>query len=115
MKIPKKDMKKWIAALRSGKYKQAKGELQNEKGYCCLGVACKVLISENKQYKIDGFLGGGLPDTQPDSPDWLKCINGKTYTSFGETLTVANDNLGYTFKDIADTLEDLYIHEYHKD
>jgi hypothetical protein len=29
---------KWVAALRSGEYKQTKGYLRNKKGYCCLGV-----------------------------------------------------------------------------
>lgn len=32
--------KKWIAALRSGKYKQGKGSLYNpeRREYCCIGV-----------------------------------------------------------------------------
>lgn len=39
---------KWIAALRSGKYKQAKGVMRegpasNPKGFCCLGVLCDVV------------------------------------------------------------------------
>lgn len=31
-----------VDALRSGQYQQAKGNLANEDGYCCLGVACEV-------------------------------------------------------------------------
>ena len=35
--------KRWIKALRSGKYKQGYGCLGNTKsGYCCLGVGAKV-------------------------------------------------------------------------
>lgn len=38
--------KKWIAALRSGKYKQTRGQLKNTAGtdpkYCCLGVAAEL-------------------------------------------------------------------------
>lgn len=30
--------KLWVAALRSGKYKQGKGQLKTDRGYCCLGV-----------------------------------------------------------------------------
>ena len=33
---------KWIAALRSGKYTQAKGSLKNGGGHCCLGVLCDI-------------------------------------------------------------------------
>lgn len=37
----------WIAALESGKYKQAPGTLRDIKtdGYCCLGVLCDILDS----------------------------------------------------------------------
>ncbi len=37
----------WVAALRSGKYKQTKHVLKSLNGvpsYCCLGVACEVAI-----------------------------------------------------------------------
>ena len=38
---------KWLEALRSGKYKQAKGVLHKfNAGYCCLGVLCDVLGKE---------------------------------------------------------------------
>ena len=33
---------KWVEALRSGKYKQGKGYLDEGGEYCCLGVACKI-------------------------------------------------------------------------
>jgi hypothetical protein len=35
---PVEDMKHWIEALRSGKYKQTKKMLSDGIGYCCLGV-----------------------------------------------------------------------------
>jgi hypothetical protein len=37
------NVKKWIKALRSGKFKQGHGQLKGSLGYCCLGVANKVL------------------------------------------------------------------------
>lgn len=38
---------KWIAALRSGEYKQAPGKLRVfGPAYCCLGVLCEVLNIE---------------------------------------------------------------------
>lgn len=39
---------KWIAALRSGEYKQGKFYLEHNGGYCCLGVACKIAGAEAK-------------------------------------------------------------------
>ena len=35
--------KKWIEALRSGNYKQAEGQLRDNDGFCCIGVACDLL------------------------------------------------------------------------
>jgi len=32
----------WVAALRSGKYKQQQGTLKGAEGYCCLGVFCSI-------------------------------------------------------------------------
>lgn len=37
---------KWIAALKSGKYKQAIGGLKSDNGYCCLGVLCDIVNPE---------------------------------------------------------------------
>ena len=44
---PQELVTKWIAALRSGQYKQARGSLRRtvgdfgeDTGYCCLGVLC---------------------------------------------------------------------------
>ena len=44
-KKQKANLKKWIKALRSGKYKQTKDTLCNDKrnSFCCLGVLCDVL------------------------------------------------------------------------
>ena len=49
-------MKKWVKALRSGKYKQGTGTLKqyNRKGqaeHCCLGVLCELYNQEMKKNK----------------------------------------------------------------
>lgn len=36
--------KKWVAALRSGRYEQTKGALERGGRYCCMGVACVVAM-----------------------------------------------------------------------
>jgi hypothetical protein len=76
MEINLDELKTWIAALSSGNYQQTKGNLQTERAHCCLGVACKVLIPEDKQ-KLNsvGYLVGDDPYDQPNAPEWLKDIN----------------------------------------
>lgn len=39
--------KKWIAALRSGEYKQATGQLRVADAFCCLGVLCNLHAQEH--------------------------------------------------------------------
>ena len=47
----KKEYKdRWVEALRSGKYKQAKGTLRNKEGFCCLGVLCDIVKDELGYY-----------------------------------------------------------------
>lgn len=36
---------KWLEALRSGRYQQAKGALRHDGGHCCIGVLCDVVDS----------------------------------------------------------------------
>ena len=40
-------IKVWIAALRSGNYKQGQQYLKTEDDYCCLGVACDLFSEED--------------------------------------------------------------------
>ena len=37
---------KWVAALRSGDYKQVHAYLHTPAGYCCLGVLCEITKEE---------------------------------------------------------------------
>lgn len=45
-KVKEARVKKWLRALRSGKYAQTRGTLKADDGYCCLGVACDVYRKE---------------------------------------------------------------------
>lgn len=40
LKLPADFKVQWLAALRSGKYRQTDGYLHTDAGFCCLGVAC---------------------------------------------------------------------------
>lgn len=42
VKLTKTEKKKWVAALRSGKYKQGQKALLKDDKFCCLGVACAI-------------------------------------------------------------------------
>lgn len=120
------DIKKWVKALRSGKYKQGQDALQSEKGYCCLGVACEIFIPKSKQnLDAEGYLAGYYPHNQPNVPKWLSSIDetiiNDTMAATNEIsgyerytrrfISVLNDSLNYTFDEIADCLELVYIHK----
>jgi hypothetical protein len=121
-------MKKWVKALRSGKFKQGTGTLKqfNSKGqaqHCCLGVLCELYNSEMKKNKkktlsekvYDNDIGfgytrfNGSADCLPQNVrDWsgIASSYGKFYggDTLPEPLADLNDN-GKKFKTIADIIE----------
>lgn len=118
--IPVKEVKKWIKALRSGEYAQTKGALQDNEGFCCLGVACKALIPPTKQRKQEnGLLFGGVIDylDQPAAPSWLAKIDSDFSATTGYSLVTLNDSgvwidgasHRFSFDEIADLLEAVYV------
>lgn len=117
MRIDKKQFQKWIKALRGGEFKQTTNVLQDEKGYCCLGVACEILMpTEKKQLVPINFgqklvLSGEMPYEQPKAPIWLKDINSDFEMKTGVSLSTLNDDEGFSFEEIADVLELVYIHK----
>lgn len=51
-------VEEWIAALRSGKYKQGEARLRERDTFCCLGVACD--ISKLDEWREEKYLGASL-------------------------------------------------------
>ena len=106
----------WIAALRSGKYKQATGTLFTGEGYCCLGVMCvlegKEFVKSVKEecqnpdgYYIKGTSFNGVPPDEIAIEMYgLRSNLGSPADINGSTLAALNDN-GSTFEEIADLLE----------
>ena len=110
----------WVAALRSGKYKQTTGTLRgvmehNYIGYCCLGVACDIYPDfdwDKLEYvKIDHlpyeemFLDYGLNNIP--NTNTLITINldsNYRFNTFSELLVYLNDESNYLFDQIADRL-----------
>ncbi len=109
----KKSIKKaWVAALRSGEYKQGTGQLRNKRNeFCCLGVLCNLHaqahpeIAANQTDSTRYLYSSTYP--MKEVRDWAGVeatggrvvINGKT-----KTLEWHNDN-GCTFAEIADAIE----------
>jgi hypothetical protein len=110
--------KKWIKALRSGKYGRGKLKLFNTVNYCCLGVACAVYQKENKDLAISikkenivSFDGAttALPEKVKK---WLGLRNRKGIIRIPfmtdlelNSLTRVNDWTNLTFPEIAALIE----------
>lgn len=95
----------WVAALRSGEFKQATGRLYKGwgDGYCCLGVACAL---------------AGVPKDRlngQETSQFFSVDMQELYTQLGvdaelcDSLASANDR-GYTFDQIATVIEALPFH-----
>lgn len=123
--MDKRNIKKWVKALRSGRYSQTQETLQDESGHCCLGVACEIFIPKKLQqrysYSDEPFLIGDLPNIQEKSPKWLKDMDKNFSKKTGHHLSVLNDQTitdenstdiePLTFDEIADLLEAVYIYK----
>ena len=113
-----RNAKRWIKALRSGKYKQTQKHLRDadldtdEPGYCCLGVACDLYAQTHKRGAWDEYGSFVIGDIEEDSelPDrvakWLGIKSTLGYNSVtGLSLIHLNDDDGLTFAEIADHIE----------
>jgi hypothetical protein len=118
--INQKQFKKWMEALRSGEYSQTRHYLNDKRGYCCLGVACEILIPEKKKRRDSkGFIEGMLPNEQ-NAPRWLKHISDDLDERLNDAaggddyednhLPALNDDEKLNFNELADILEAVYIH-----
>lgn len=100
--------KLWVKALKSGKYKQTSGTLQDEDGYCCLGVACKLyekktgkkLEKNDRGFYCDATLRGKFTKVRK----WLRLHFSDGEYGCNDNLTDLNDS-GYSFKEIAKIIE----------
>ena len=98
----------WVDALRSGKYQQTTETLQDDKGYCCLGVACQVAKEQGIEVYItphSGLISGNELSDQRAVWNWLGLKNSTGYSGAGE-LTEMNDSGGYTFTLLATFIEE---------
>lgn len=104
--------KKWVAALRSGYYKQGKGYLCKDNHYCCLGVACELFIESGGELDKEEISPGTFayeeyPTTLPEKvKDWLGLAPySNVRLNFYGDLVRMNDEDGKSFTEIADFIE----------
>lgn len=117
--------KKWVAALRSGKYKQGTGTLRTQEDeFCCLGVLCEVARIEGvipnpirhysrfqdetswyygKGSVNDGRRNGTLPWAVMK---WAGIEDPNPHLSLNVTAAGWNDDKGADFNKIADLIEE---------
>lgn len=94
----------WLAALRSGKYEQIAGELQNSEGYCCLGVLCK--LAERYDVTVtkedNRIVGCDITNDQEAVARWAEIEE----LALQSHLIHMNDDEGKTFEEIAEYIEE---------
>jgi hypothetical protein len=104
----------WVAALRSGKYRQTKRVLADKDGYCCLGVLCEVAIQDGMNLRVDpnyhrddmtvkSYDGATTVPPQKVWMDWAGMPEANPYVAYSSLATL-NDG-GKSFKFIADIIE----------
>jgi hypothetical protein len=92
---------KWVKALRSGEYKQARKKLRDGENYCCLGVLCQIAglpIDEDGDSVVGASKVSAVSQYQP-----IYDAVGDTWTA--RKLAEMNDD-GTPFHGIADYIEE---------
>lgn len=107
--LPRAFAEKWVAALRSGEYKQGKMFLMDSYGnFCCIGVAGKVCDVPDKILAGRGLIvceDAVETDLPIEFNDIPKILKGKSYDgTLIRELTDRNDR-GVSFSKIADWIE----------
>lgn len=94
--------RKWVDALRSGKYAQTKTRLQSFNGFCCLGVACDIsglgYWADDRSFTI----GDASAIASPLPGVWDQLGISKSYERL---FWRKNDFEDKTFPEIADFIE----------
>ena len=112
---------RWLEALRSGEYKQTTENLQDNNGFCCLGVLCDLHAKErgmdwvrlNDNYELYGEAQtlplsvqewAGLDNDVVGMVDFEYERDGVMYVK-SESLPELNDTWDKNFNEIADLIE----------
>jgi hypothetical protein len=105
---------KWVAALRSGAYPQARGQLNGSQGWCCLGVLTDLAVESGIGHWDQGHFRNGVEFHSAILPESVRAWAGLPMRDFGAnvgidgmfvSLAEHNDDRGRTFVEIADAIE----------
>ena len=107
-KLPKAFKTKWLKALRSGKFKQARRQLRENGKYCCLGVAVAVHSAKYAKSSQNDYRSEPTKNSVPRGV--LPALNQlipETYDSESPmgVLINLNDSEDWSFKRIATWIE----------
>ncbi len=99
----------WVAALRSGEYKQGRTYRHRDMDFCCLGVLCDLHSKATGtpwQPATSGvFTYGGNTDVLPfEVTAWAGLLGGDPKLGSNESAVSLNDG-GASFAQIADLIE----------
>jgi hypothetical protein len=113
--------RRWVAALRSGDYKQGKGFLRTKgKGkqadkFCCLGVLCELAVKakvinppdiDSNTFNYGAYIYGGSIDILPNSVTEWAGLQDSAALFHGEEESLATINdAGKRFSTIANIIE----------
>jgi hypothetical protein len=113
---------RWVAALRSGEYKQTKEYLQSEDGFCCLGVLCEIAVQDGVVSAVDDTTPavGGYKNVKRYGPEisflpmavqqWAELGSHAPRVNirpgYNHSLVDLNDDLGWDFQQIANIIEE---------
>lgn len=83
------NLRKWIAALRSGNYNQTTNTLKDECGYCCLGVAAEAVFNQKfEKYNSHSSQSYyAYKDIEHDAPYISTYDNQKYFSTYDNTLS----------------------------
>lgn len=123
--VNKENVRKWVDALRSGKYKQCRSYLNKGDAYCCLGVACEVAFKNGVAVEIVNLnentsnaeairsYNKNTIDLPTVVKEWLGFEQHSPTVRLSnnreEFLTNLNDSYKFSFEQIADLIEAQFI------
>lgn len=90
---------KWVAALRSGNYKQCQNDLRGRDGFCCLGVLAD----------IKG-VDWGFPETFEREDESLLLNEFAGIGNIYQKALASKNDSGDSFDEIADYIERVWQH-----
>lgn len=122
--------RRWVEALRSGEYAQTKGKLQRvvpgdhgePEGFCCLGVLCELAVADRviPEARQESATGGAeygrslVDEILPiEVQEWAGLSSQDPvlmpHESTSRCASYRNDNLGWTFEELADAIEATFL------